>query len=164
MKNRLVFIFLAMIGATLLFFAGKYSVPQTDQNGNHWNDFFARHFKPDTIIVRDTFTVEKVVKPSVPNHVIEFAKDTTLRDSVLKDSLEIIQVKSDRSNLEVAKIDSRGIVTLTHYELPWLSYYTIDYTGAVKIRKRTGLKVILFSALTAAIGYTGYRIVKNRIS
>ena len=164
MKNRLVFIFLAMIGATLLFFAGKYSVPQTDQNGNHWNDFFARHFKPDTIIVRDIFTVEKVVKPTTPNQVIEFAKDTSLRDSVLKDSTEIIQVKSDRANLEVAKIDSKGLVTVSHYELPWLSSYSIDYTGAVKIRKRTGLKVILFSALTAAIGYTGYRIIKNRIS
>ena len=164
MKNRLVFIFLAMIGATLLFFAGKYSVPQTDQNGNHWNDFFARHFKPDTIIVRDTFVVEKVIKPTTPNQVIEFAKDTSLRDSVLKDSTEIIQVKSDKKTLEVAKIDSKGLVTVSHYELPWLSSYSIDYTGAVKIRKRTGLKVILFSALTAAIGYTGYRIIKNRIS
>lgn len=163
MKNRLVFIFLAMIGATLLFFAGKYSVVEQTQS-NHWDNFFARNYKPDTIIVRDTFTVEKIVKPSVPNVVIEFAKDTNLRDSVLKDSTEIIQVKSDRTSLDVAKIDSKGMVTLTHYELPWLSSYTIDYTGAVKIRKRTGLKVILFSALTAAIGYTGYRIVKNRIS
>lgn len=159
------YIFLAMIGATLLFFTIKNFADGSDQSERQkWNDFFARNYKTDTIIVRDTFVVEKVIKPTTPNQVIEFAKDTSLRDSVLKDSTEIIQVKSDRSNLDVAKIDSKGIVTLTHYELPWLSSYTIDYTGAVKIRKRTGLKVILFSALTAAIGYTGYRIIKNRIS
>lgn len=159
------YIFLGMIGATLLFFTIKNFADGSGQRDRQkWNDFFARNYKPDTIIVRDTFTVEKIVKPSVPNVVIEFAKDTSLRDTVLKDSTEIIQVKSDKKTLEVAKIDSKGLVTVSHYELPWLSSYSIDYTGAVKIRKRTGLKVILFSALTAAIGYTGYRIIKNKLS
>lgn len=100
-------------------------------------EYFDSENMNDSIYTTKPFVV-KNIKPShidKPEVTIIHPVDTSLRQEVVAGDV-VVGVEKKKHVLTVSKIDTKGIVYESKYDLPVFHSYAIDTAGNVRIRRR----------------------------
>lgn len=101
----------------------------------NYSDSFEPTDFSDTIVVVKPFIPKTIKKQTMPELVIIYPTDTNLRKQI-ETQTNILGIEKKKSTLTIAKIDTKGLITETKYDLPIFSSYVVDTAGKVKIKRR----------------------------
>lgn len=90
--------------------------------------------KTDTVKVSVPYQVKVIEENRIPEKVIVYVKDTSLRKKVEKETI-IAAVEIKDNKLEVSKIDTAGNVFTDTHDITNSDAVTIDNTGGVEVKE-----------------------------
>lgn len=119
--------------------------------------------KIEKVKYKPSYVHVPIVKPTEPTTITKFVKpDTVLREKIVQGPV-IVKVEYRDRFVNVATIDTKGMIEQSEYQLPRFAYtIDIDSAGHVKVKRKIMPRVALALA-AVGLGISSFFVVKKLI-